>query len=432
MTAPSGAHDAGAAGEPDEAVTIPGRPGRPGDPLRGRNIVLGVTGSIACYKAIEVTSRLVQAGATVDVVLTAGASQFVTPLAFKAITQRTPYTDMFDPHGPEGEAHVELARRADVLLIAPATATALARLATGLSEDFVTLTAIASTAPALIAPAMDAQMWAHPAVQANVATLTARGVRFIGPAEGRLASGRVGAGRLVEPERIVDEVRACLGRAHGDLDGRTVVVTAGGTREAIDPVRYISNHSSGKMGYAVAEAARDRGADVVIISTIALPAPVGVRVVPVASAVEMHEAVQRECASADALVMAAAVADFRPATPADQKLKKSAGTAGTTIELVENPDIIGSTPAQTKRGALVKVAFAAETQNLIENAAAKLQSKGARLIVANDVTATDAGFGSDDNRVTILDDAGGRDDLPLMTKYAVGHAILDRVRALLV
>ncbi len=415
-------------GERDEATMLPGRPG---DPLRGRNVVLGVTGSIACYKAIEITSRLVQAGAIVDVLLSKGATEFVTPLAFKAITQRNPYTDMFDPNGPEGEAHVELARRADVILIAPATATALARLSTGLSEDFVTLTAIASVAPVLIAPAMDSQMWAHPAVQANVATLTARGVQFIGPAEGRLASGRIGAGRLVEPERIVDEVRAHLGRTSGDLVGRTVVVTAGGTREAIDPVRYISNHSSGKMGYAVAEAARDRGAEVVIVSTIALPVPAGVRVVSVASAVEMQKAVVAECKNADALVMAAAVADFRPASAADQKLKKSTGTAGTKIDLVENPDIIGSTPTKTKRGTLMKIAFAAETQNLIENAVAKLKSKGARLIVANDVTATDAGFGSDDNRVTILDDAGGRDDLPLMTKYAVGHAILDRVAGLL-
>jgi len=415
-------------GERDEATMLPGRPG---DPLRGRNVVLGVTGSIACYKAIEITSRLVQAGAIVDVLLSKGATEFVTPLAFKAITQRNPYTDMFDPNGPEGEAHVELARRADVILIAPATATALARLATGLSEDFVTLTAIASVAPVLIAPAMDSQMWAHPAVQANVATLTGRGVQFIGPAEGRLASGRIGAGRLVEPERIVDEVRAHLGRMSGDLVGRTVVVTAGGTREAIDPVRYISNHSSGKMGYAVAEAARDRGAEVVIVSTIALPVPAGVRVVSVASAVEMQKAVVAECKNADALVMAAAVADFRPASAADQKLKKSTGTAGTKIDLIENPEIIGSTPTKTKRGTLMKIAFAAETQNLIENAVAKLKSKGARLIVANDVTATDAGFGSDDNRVTILDDTGGRDDLPLMSKYAVGHAILDRVARLL-
>lgn len=424
--------DAGNAGSPadgtDEARAIPGRPG---DPLRGRHVVLGVTGSIACYKAIEVASRLVQAGAIVDVVLTKAATAFVTPLAFKAITQRAPYTDMFDPHGPEGEAHVELARRAEVMLIAPATAATLARLATGLAEDFVSLTAIATAAPLLIAPAMDAQMWAHPAVQANVATLTARGAQFIGPAEGRLASGRVGAGRLVEPERIVDEVRARLGRERGDLAGRAVVVTAGGTREAIDPVRYISNHSSGKMGYAIAEAARDRGAEVVIVSTVALPAPAGVRVVPVSSAVEMQAAVQRECAQAEVLVMAAAVADYRPAAAADQKMKKRAGAVGTRIDLVENPDIIGTTLTTSSRGTLLKIAFAAETQNLIENATSKMASKGARFIVANDVTATDAGFGTDDNRVTILDDAGGRDDLPLMSKYAVGHAILDRVLPLL-
>ena len=406
-------------------------PGRPGDPLRGRHIVLGVTGSIACYKAIEVTSRLVQAGATVDVVLTKSAMEFVTPLAFKAITQRAPYTDMFDPNGPEGEAHVELARRADVMLIAPATAATLSRLATGLTEDFVTLTAIATQAPLLIAPAMDAQMWAHPAVQANVEVLLERGVRCIGPDMGRLASGRVGAGRLVEPELIVDELRVHLGRMDGDLAGRTIVVTAGGTREAIDPVRYISNHSSGKMGYAIAEAARDRGAHVVIVSTVGLPAPVGVRVVPVSSAVEMQAAVHQACADADVLIAAAAVADYRPASAADQKLKKSAGTAGMAIELVENPHVLGSTPTKSSRGTLVKVGFAAETQNLIENAVAKLKERGARMIVANDVTATDAGFGSDDNRVTILDDAGGRDDLPLMTKYAVGHAILDRVARLL-
>ena len=406
-------------------------PGRPGDPLRGRHVVLGVSGSIACYKAIEITSRLVQAGAIVDVILTKSATEFVTPLAFKAITQRAPYTDMFDPNGPEGEAHVEPARRAEVMLIAPATAAMLSRLATGLAEDFVSLTAIATIAPLLIAPAMDTQMWEHPALQANVATLRERGAQILGPAGGRLASGRMGAGRLVEPERIVDEVRARLGREHGDLAGRTVVVTAGGTREAIDPVRYISNHSSGKMGFAIAEAARDRGADVVVVSTVSLPAPAGVRTISVNSAVEMQAAVQRECANAEVLVMAAAVADYRPASAATQKIKKSAGTAGASIELTENPDIIAGTPSTSSRGTLLKIAFAAETQNLIENAAAKMKSKGARFIVANDVTATDAGFGTDDNRVTILDDEGGRTDLPLMTKYAVGHAILDRVRPLL-
>jgi len=406
-------------------------PGRPGDPLRGRNIVLGVTGSIACYKAIEVTSRLVQAGATVDVVLTRSAMEFVTPLAFKAITARAPYTDMFDPNGPEGEAHVELARRADLMLIAPATAATLSRLATGLTEDFVTLTAIATQAPLLLAPAMDAQMWAHPAVQANVEVLLERGVHCIGPDMGRLASGRVGAGRLAEPEQIVDEIRAYLGRLGGDLVGRTIVVTAGGTREAIDPVRYISNHSSGKMGYAIAEAARDRGAEVVIVSTVGLAVPAGVRVVTVASAIEMQTAVHKACADADVLIAAAAVADYRPASAADQKLKKSEGLAGMAIELVENPHVLGSTPTSSSHGTLIKVGFAAETQNLIENADAKLAQHGARMIVANDVTATDAGFGSDDNRVTILDDQGGREDYPLMTKYAVGHAILDRVARLL-
>lgn len=405
-------------------------PGRPGDPLRGRHVVLGVCGSIACYKALEVASRLVQAGAQVDVALTAAAAQFVTPLAFRSLTAREPYLDMFRPHGSDGEAHVELARRADVMLIAPASASTLARLAHGLAEDFVSLTALATTAPLLIAPAMDAQMWAHPATQANVATLRERGALFLGPVEGHLASGRVGSGRLLEPEQIVDALRVHLGRTYGDLAGRRVVITAGGTREAIDPVRYVGNRSSGKMGYAVAEAARDRGAEAVLIATVSLPAPAGVRVVPVESAAQMQAAVLRECADADALIMAAAVADYRPAETAAQKLKR-AHAGARAIELVENADIIASTPARSARGALVKVAFAAETQDLVANAAAKLKQKGARFIVANDVTATDAGFGADDNRVTILDDSGRREDLPLLSKYAVGHAILDRVQALL-
>lgn len=405
-------------------------PGRPGDPLRGRHIVLGVSGSISCYKAVEVASRLVQAGAMVDVAMTRHAAEFVTPLTFRSITAREPYLDMWRPDGEAGEAHVELARRADALLIAPATASMLARLTHGLADDFVALTALATTAPVLVAPAMDAQMWEHPATQANVATLQERGVVMIGPATGRLASGRVGAGRLVEPERIVDALRADLARRHGDLTGRRIVVSAGGTREAIDPVRYIGNRSSGKMGYAIAEAARDRGAEVVIVSTVSLPVPVGVRIAAVESAAQMHEAVLRECAQADALIMAGAVADYRPAQQADLKIKRET-TGDMSIALVENADIIASTPVDTPRGRLVKVAFAAETNDLLQHAAAKLKKKGARFIVANDVTATDAGFSVDDNRVTILDDAGGRDDLPLMPKYAVGHAILDRVLPLL-
>ncbi|MDA0270794.1 MAG: bifunctional phosphopantothenoylcysteine decarboxylase/phosphopantothenate--cysteine ligase CoaBC [Chloroflexi bacterium] len=402
-------------------------PGRPGDPLRGAHVVLGVSGSISCYKAVEVASRLVQAGAIVDVALTSHAAQFVTPLTFRSITAREPYLDMWRPDGEAGEAHVELARRADVMLIAPATASTLARIAHGLADDFVSLTALATAAPLLVAPAMDAQMWEHAATQANVATLRERGVQFLGPLSGRLASGRTGMGRLVEPEQIVDAVRARLGTQRGDLSGRRVVVTAGGNREAIDPVRYIGNRSSGKMGYAIAEAARDRGAETVLISTVSLPVPVGVRVVAVESHAQMMEAVLRECGQADALVMAGAVADYRPASAADHKIKREAA-GDIVIPLVENADIIASTPTTSTRGTMVKIAFAAETDDLIANAVSKLKKKGARMIVANDVSATDAGFGVDDNRVTILNDEGVREDLPLMTKYAVGHAILDRLR----
>ena len=407
------------------------RPGRAGDPLRGAHVVLGVTGSISCYKAVEVASRLVQAGAIVDVAMTSHAAEFVTPLTFRSITAREPYGDMWHPHGEFGEAHVELARRASIMVIAPATASCLARLAQGLADDMVSLTAIATTAPLLVAPAMDAQMWEHPATQANVELLRSRGVQFLGPASGRLASGRVGSGRLVEPSEIVDQTRARLAREGGDYLGRKVVISAGGTHEYIDPVRYITNKSSGKMGYALAEAARDRGAEVVIVSTVSQPIPATVRVVAVESALQMQEAVLAECADADALIMAGAVADYRPASSSDHKIKReSAGDI--SIDLVENPDVIASVPTDNARpGGLIKVAFAAETDDLLANAQRKLAKKGARFVVANDVTATDAGFGVDDNRVTILDDDGGQTDYPLMSKYAVGHTILDRLKVYL-
>lgn len=407
------------------------QPGRAGDPLRGAHVVLGVTGSISCYKAVEVASRLVQAGAIVDVALTSHAAEFVTPLTFRSITARQPYGDMWQPHGEFGEAHVELARRASVMVIAPATASCLARLAHGLADDMVSLTAIATTAPLLVAPAMDAQMWEHPATQANVAILKERGVQFLGPASGRLASGRAGAGRLVEPVEIVDQARARLAREGGDYLGRKIVISAGGTHEYIDPVRYITNKSSGKMGYALAEAARDRGAEVVIVSTVSQPIPSTVRVVAVESALQMQQAVLAECADADGLIMAGAVADYRPASSSDHKIKRE--TAGDiSIDLLENPDVIASVPTDNARpGGLVKVAFAAETDDLLANAQRKLAKKGARFVVANDVTATDAGFGVDDNRVTILDDEGGQTEYPLMSKYAVGHAILDRLKGYL-
>jgi phosphopantothenoylcysteine decarboxylase/phosphopantothenate--cysteine ligase len=388
-------------------------------------VVLGVTASIACYKAVELASQLVQAGAIVDVAMTPAATEFVTPLTFRSLTAREPYVDMWHPHGEYGEAHVELARRADVMVIAPATASTLARLAHGLAEDFVSLTALATQAPLLVAPAMDSQMWSHPATQANVALLTERGVQFVGPASGRLASGRMGAGRLVEPRVIAAEVRARLGRERGDLRGRTVIVSAGGTREAIDPVRYVGNRSSGKMGHAIAEAARDRGASVVVVTTVPGDAPVGVTVVPVESATEMAAQIHAREGAADVLVMAAAVADYRPASAAGQKIKR--GEAGDiAIDLIENEDIIASVT-----GIPVKVAFAAETNDLIANAEKKLAAKGAQLIVANDVTAAGAGFGTDTNLITILDRSGAREVLPLMSKYDCGMRVLDRVVELL-
>ena len=393
-------------------------------PLNGRHVVLGVSGSIASYKAAEVTSRLVQAGATVDVALTRAATEFITPLTFRALTGRQPYVDMFRD-GAEGEAHVELARRADLMLIAPASASTMARLAYGLAEDFVALTALATQAPLLLAPAMDSQMWEHPATQANRVLLEERGVQFLGPAEGRLASGRVGSGRLLDPEAIVGLVEARLGRERGDLAGRRIIVTAGGTREAVDPVRYVGNRSSGKQGYAIAAAARNRGAEVVLISSAALAPPVGVRVVTVESALELQRALQAECGRADALIMAAAVADYRPSEAATHKIKRG-GREELTISLVQNPDIIAGV-----RGDLVKVAFAAETDDLLANAERKLAAKGAQLIVANDVSASDAGFAVDTNRAVILDTHGGREELPLLSKYDVGMRVLDRVAELL-
>ena len=407
--------------------------GPPHGPLAGRRVVLGVCGSIAAYKAADIASKLVQAGAEVDVAMTGAATEFIAPTTFAGLTGRAPYVDLFR-QGVPGEAHVELARAADLILIAPASATTIARLAHGLADDFVALTALAAAAPLLVAPAMDAQMWVHPATTTNVATLRQRGVEFLGPAEGRLASGRMGSGRLLEPEAIVALVRARLGRERGDLRGRTVVVTAGGTREAVDPVRYLGNRSSGKMGYALAEAARDRGAQVVLISSAALPPPPGVEAVVVESAQEMLEAVRGRCvprpaddsSCADVLVMAAAVADYRPSEVTEQKRKRSEMET-LSLELVRNPDIIASVPGD----ALVKVAFAAETQDLLEHASRKLLDKDAHLIVANDVSASDAGFGTDTNRIVILDRNGGQEALPLLSKYDCANRVLDRVAALL-
>ncbi len=391
------------------------------DPIIDSRITLGVTGSIACYKAVELASRLVQAGAELDVIMTDGALEFLKPITFSAITHKPVVTSLFDPRSELSMDHVALAGRSDLILVAPATADAMAKAAWGLAGDALSATLLATRAPVIFAPAMDANMYDNAATQENVARLRSRGAIIAGPAEGRLASGLVGSGRMLEPSALVDHVRMVLARG-GDLSGRKIVVSAGGTQEAIDPVRVVTNRSSGKMGFAIARAARDRGASAVIVAApTALPDPTGIDVVHVESALEMRDAVVAQCAAADALVMAAAVADWRPAGAADRKLKK--GEAVTlTVDMVRNPDIVVGIG-----GNLIKVGFAAETEDVIENAHGKLVDKGLDLIAANDVTSADSGFASDTNRVALLDRNGGVTELGLLTKYDVGHRILDKV-----
>ncbi len=404
----------------------------PAHPLHGRRIVLGVTGSIACYKAADLASKLAQTGAAVDVILTRAAAEFVTPLTFQSVTGRRAYTDD-DLWGHEAHVlHIGLAHSANLLLIAPATAHTLAKLAQGLGEDLLSVTALAATCPLALAPAMDAGMFTHAATQANLRILQERGALVIGPEEGHLASGLVAKGRMTEPAAILGQVRYLLSR-QGPLAGRRVVVTAGGTREPLDPVRFLGNRSSGKQGYAVAQAALDAGAEVTLISSAGgLPAPAGAQVIAVETAQEMAAAVLHAVAEADALVMAAAVADFRPAEVASQKLKKDAGPPVVTLE--RNPDIlleVAKQRATTGRPQVV-AGFAAETENLLENAQAKLARKGLSLIVANDVSAADAGFAVDTNRVTLLSDDGSVETLPLMSKADVAEAVMARVAARLV
>jgi phosphopantothenoylcysteine decarboxylase/phosphopantothenate--cysteine ligase len=389
--------------------------------LEGKHIVLGVSGSIACYKAVDLASRLTQGGALVDVIMTESATRFVTPLTFRNITHRPVVTDAFDLSSEMSLQHVVLAERADVIVVAPATANALAKFAHGLADDALSMTVLASRAPVLVAPAMDGYMWQNPATFDNATQLIERGFTIVGPAEGRMASGLFGLGRLVEPAEMVGHITALLGRT-GDLAGRKVVVSAGGTQEPIDPVRVVANRSSGKMGYAVAEAARDRGATVILVAApTALDDPAAIEMVRVGTALQMHDAVLQHSAEADALVMAAAVADYRPKAPADQKVKKK--TEGWMLELAPTPDIL----AAASRPGLISVGFAAESQSLVEHARGKLQAKGLHLIVANDITDPDSGFGVDTNRVTFLDRNGLVEEMPLLTKYEVAHQILDRV-----
>ncbi len=393
-------------------------------PLVGKYVALGVSGSIACYKAVDLASKLTQDGALVDVLMTPSATRFVTPLTFGAITHRPVVADIFDPKSETSIDHVAVAERADVMIVAPATANTLAKLAWGLADDPVTTTALATKAPIIVAPAMDAHMYDNQATQDNVEKLKSRGYTVAGPASGRLASGLTGRGRLLETQELVGHIRLVLGR-DGDLAGRKIVVSAGGTQEAIDPVRFISNHSSGKMGYAVAEAARDRGAEIVLVTASnSLPDPIGAHVRHVVGAREMRDAVVESTEGADVLIMAAAVADWRPVTVASQKLKK--GNAQTwAVKLTRTPDILG----ELRSADMIKVGFAAESQDLIANARAKLESKGLDLIAANDITSSDGGFASENNKVVLLERDGSVEELPLLSKYDVGSRILDRVAA---
>jgi len=391
--------------------------------LRGKTIVLGVTGSIAAYKAAEIASQLTQSGAKVNVILTEEAVQFISLVTFRAITGQPVVSEMFDLASEFSIEHVSLAKAAGIVVIAPATANIIAKLAAGIADDMLCCTVLATRAPVLIAPAMETSMYANPITQDNLSRLKARGFVIVGPATGWLASGKEGLGRLADINDIIGSIRQVLGKG-GDLAGRHILVTAGGTQEPIDPVRYISNRSSGKMGYALAEAARDRGAKVTLITApTSLPEPVGINVIRVGTAEEMRQAVENAAPRTDALIMAAAVADYRPIKAAKDKIKK--GKAGLTLELDRTPDILGSV-----KGNFIKVGFAAESRNLMENAKRKLKQKRLHFIVANDVIAGDSGFGTDTNRVTIIDRTGKVSRLSLLPKREVANKVLDRVAVL--
>jgi phosphopantothenoylcysteine decarboxylase/phosphopantothenate--cysteine ligase len=389
--------------------------------LEGRRIVLGVSGGIAAYKAIEVCRRLVDAGAHVVPVLTRGATRFVGETTFSALASERAHTSLFDDADPI--PHTRLGQSADVVVVAPATARVIGTYAAGISNDLLTATLLATEAPVVVCPAMHTEMWQHAAVQENIATLARRGVHIVGPEEGRLAGGDTGAGRLASPEAIVAGVEAALAVGR-DLAGLHVVVTAGGTREPIDPVRFVGNRSSGKQGHALAAEAADRGAKVTLVTTADLPVPASADVVRVETAAQMDEAVRAVSSGADVVVMAAAVADFRPATVADRKIKKQGGVPEIVLE--PTVDILAGL-GRRKRPGQTLVGFAAETDAVRQNASSKLVAKGADLIVANDVTAPGAGFEHDTNHVVILNADGTEREVPLADKRVVARAVFNAV-----
>jgi len=389
--------------------------------LEGRRIVLGVSGGIAAYKAIEVCRRLVDAGAHVVPVMTRGATRFVGEATFSALASERVHTSLFDD--PDPIPHTHLGQSADLVVVAPATARVIGAYAAGISSDLLTATLLATEAPVVVAPAMHTEMWDHPAVQDNIATLVRRGVHVVPPEEGRLAGGDVGRGRLAAPEAIVAGVESALAAAR-DLEGLHVVVTAGGTREPIDPVRFIGNRSSGKQGHALAAEAADRGAKVTLVTTVDLPVPRTADVVRVATAAQMDDAVRAVASAADVIVMAAAVADFRPAHVAERKIKKQAGVPDIVLE--PTVDILAGLGARKRPGQTV-VGFAAETDRVRQNATSKLVAKGADLIVANDVTAAGAGFEHDTNSVVIMHADGTEREVPLADKRAIARSVFDAV-----
>ncbi len=397
--------------------------------LHGKTVLLGVSGGIAAYKAVEICSRLVKLGAEVHVLMTEAATRLVAPLTFQAISGNPVKVDLMGEQVHGHVDHVTLTHRADLLIVAPATANTIARLAGGHAGDWITVTALGVQCPVLVAPSMEAEMYANPLTQRNLRILAELGWEVMEPEEGRLASGLMGKGRLPEPAAIVERALALLkARTRADLAGRRVLVTAGTTREPFDPVRFIGNRSTGRMGYAIAGAARDRGAEVVLVSgPTHLEPPPGVRRVSVESCLEMLEACLAEFPDADIAVAAAAPADYRPAAVAASKIKKAGDEL--TITLVKNPDIIAEL-GRRKRPGQVTVAFAAETDDLIANARRKLAQKNADFVVANDVTAEGAGFGTETNRVVFVT-PDAVDELPLMTKREVADRILDRAAALL-
>jgi phosphopantothenoylcysteine decarboxylase / phosphopantothenate---cysteine ligase len=393
-------------------------------------IALGVTGGVAAYKAAELVRRLQQEKLDVQVVMTRSAQEFITPLTFAALTGQKVITDMFSAGGTAAPANVEsaiehiaVAQRIDLLLVAPATADILGKFANGIAEDFLSTLYLATKAPVVVAPAMNVNMWDHAATQRNLAILRERGVHVVDPDEGYLACGMVGSGRLAATETIAKKVCEVLGLRR-DLAGQTILITAGPTCEDIDPVRFLTNRSSGKMGYALAEAANRRGARVILVSgPTDLKIPDGVDWVPVRSTEEMHNAVRERATAANVVIMAAAVSDYRPAAQHDQKLKRGEGSF--TLELEPTPDILADL-GREKRGQVL-VGFAAETNSVAENARGKLARKGADMIVANDVTQEGAGFDGDTNIVTMFLRDGGEIPLPKMTKFEVANQILDRV-----